>query len=61
MEKVEIHPMPVVSAESRVVFSRKTVAPDIVERFNRSLAELKTQAGYNDILNKYGVIDYSVK
>ena len=60
-EQVEIHPLPVVSAEVYAVFGRQTMTLEIVERFNRSLAELKARGDYDKVLQKYGLISRSVK
>ena len=52
LEEVSTH-MPIYSDDIYVMFSKKSTSPDIVEAFNISLAELKTNGTYDQIINKY--------
>ena len=53
LNKVEIYPLPVYSSDIHVMFSKKSVSPEMVKAFNKSLADLKSAAIYRKILNKY--------
>jgi polar amino acid transport system substrate-binding protein len=52
LDKVEIL-MPVYSDNIYIMFSKKSVSPDIVKSFNSSLAELRANGVYDQIMNKY--------
>jgi len=36
-----------------LIFSKKSATPEIVEKFNRSLAEIKKKGTYDKIIQKY--------
>lgn len=48
----EVSP-PVYTEDIHVLFSKKTTTPDLVERFNQSLAELKRNGQYARIVREY--------
>jgi polar amino acid transport system substrate-binding protein len=52
LDKVEIL-MPIYSDNIYIMFSKKSVSPDIVKAFNSSLEELRENGVYDQIMNKY--------
>jgi polar amino acid transport system substrate-binding protein len=53
VDKIEIHPVHVNFADQYLLLSKKSVTPDMVDRINKSLAEIKAQGTYDKIINKY--------
>ncbi len=53
LDKVELHPMIVSSTTNSVILSKKSVKFEMVDKFNKSLSELKQSGKYEKILNKY--------
>lgn len=53
LDKVEVHPMVISSGDIHVMFSKKTLTPEFVEKFNKSLAELKEDGRYKKIMDTY--------
>jgi len=53
LNKVEIYPIKIHSAGIYVLFSKKSTTPLMVEKFNKSLAELKANGTYDKIIKKY--------
>jgi len=52
-DKIEIHPTVVSSDEVVFLFSKKSVQPEVVSAINQSLAALKKDGRYDQILAKY--------
>jgi polar amino acid transport system substrate-binding protein len=52
---VEVHPFMIVSSPQHVMFSRKSVSPEIVELFNASFKRVKASGVYDQILSKYKI------
>ena len=53
-EQIEAHTIRITSGDVRLMFSRASVNPDVVERLNLSLANLKSEGRYDQILAKWG-------
>ncbi len=51
--RVEEIPMIIYEEDLHVLFSKKTCTPELVEAFNKSLAEMKESGQYNEILRAY--------
>jgi ABC-type amino acid transport substrate-binding protein len=45
--------MPIYSDNIYLMFSKKSMSPDIVKAFNSNLAELRESGAYDQIMNKY--------
>lgn len=52
LDKVSIH-MPIYSDDIFAMFSKKSTSMEMVEAFNKSLAELKKNGTYDQIMSKY--------
>lgn len=52
-EDIEAHPFVIATDPVSLMISKKSVAPEIVERINASLAELKASGDYRAIIEKY--------
>ncbi len=53
LDEIETYPVPVFSAPIHVMFSRVTCNPEMVERFNRSLAELRASGEHARITRSF--------
>lgn len=53
LDKVEIYPMIINSGSVYLMFSKKSTIPELVEKFNKSLAELKANGIHEKIVKKY--------
>jgi polar amino acid transport system substrate-binding protein len=53
MDKLEHSPFTLKSGTIHVMFSKKTVSPDIIRRFNESLTKLKNSGKLDQIIKKY--------
>jgi polar amino acid transport system substrate-binding protein len=52
LDKVSNH-MPIYSDDIYAMFSKKSTSPDLVDAFNKSLAELRANGTYDRIMDKY--------
>jgi len=53
-DKTERHPMPLIeTGKIYVMFSKKSISPEIVHAFNKSLAKIKTDGTFNALKRKY--------
>lgn len=52
LEKVSVH-MPIYADDIYVMFSKKSTTSDMVKAFNKSLAELRANGVYDQIIDKY--------
>lgn len=53
LDQVAVHPVPVSSDPTHLMFSKKSVPAQVVERFNDALATMKVNGRYDEIMNKY--------
>ncbi|MCG8688710.1 MAG: transporter substrate-binding domain-containing protein [Desulfobacterales bacterium] len=53
LDKVEVLPVFVYEDDIYVMFSKKSVSPNIVEAFNKSLKRIRSNGEYDRILGKY--------
>lgn len=53
LDKVEIHPMHIYSDNIHVMFSKKSVPEEYIQKFNQSLLKLKTSGEHTKIISKY--------
>lgn len=52
-DEVAPHPMKVFSNDIHVIFSKKRVGPEYVEKFNKSLEQVRKSGKYDRIMNRY--------
>lgn len=55
LEKIEAHSLTIYSTDIFIMFSKKSVSPQIVDDFNKSISEIKKNGTYEKILNKYNI------
>lgn len=53
LDRVEIHPLPINSDKVYLMFSKKSVSPDTVEKINKSINQLKANGELEKIINQY--------
>ena len=53
LDMVAVHPMKVFSNDIHVIFSKKRVSPEYVEKFNKSLKKVKKSGQYDRIMRRY--------
>ena len=52
-DQIEAHPLRIHSGDVALMFSKKSVTPEIVESFNKALQTIKDNGEYKRILDKY--------
>lgn len=52
-DKIEIHPVKIHTSPVYIMFSKKTMSPDIVRKFNEALYKLHANGIYDLIISKY--------
>lgn len=52
-DKIDIHPVIVHTADQYFMFSKKSVKPEIVDKINKSMDELKATGATDKIIDKY--------
>ncbi|WP_339668412.1 transporter substrate-binding domain-containing protein [Dasania marina] len=52
-DKIEIHPYTIYAADVHVLMSKKSTNPELLEKFNNSLAQLQSEGKLQAIINRY--------
>lgn len=52
-QAIEVHPLEIYSSDIFIIFSKKSVTPVLVQRFNQCLSELQQNGVYGSIVSRY--------